>query len=120
MRALAIPPAVVAPAAAARLVVDLLPAVLPDVGDHQRPGSAERGVVEADTPRIAQPEAPDLRAEPRPATPLTNGLSAGTRNPPDRSSGTFTSMRSILPSNDDGFCARCCGSLPLPPSPSPM
>src|SRR5262249_34663571 len=60
VRALAQRPAVVAPAAPARLVVDLLPEVLSDVADHERAGAASPRIVEAVAPRVAQPEGPDL------------------------------------------------------------
>src|SRR5918993_2292856 len=55
------PPSVVAAAAAARLVVDLFTRVLSDIADHQRARPAERDVVEAVAPRVAEPERPDLR-----------------------------------------------------------
>ncbi len=60
MRALAIAPAVVAPAAIRRLVVDFLERVLSDVADDERAGTAARRVIEAVAPRIAQAERPDL------------------------------------------------------------
>ena len=60
MRALAVAPAVVAPAAAGRLEVDLLPRILADVADEHRARAAPRRVVEAPAPGVAQAEAPDL------------------------------------------------------------
>ena len=60
MRALAVPPAVVAPAAIRRLVVDLFERALSDVADDQRASAAARRVVEAVAPRVAQAERPDL------------------------------------------------------------
>ncbi len=56
MRALGDPPAVVALAGRARLEVDLLEAVLADVGDVEVAGAA----VEAEAERIAEPEIPDV------------------------------------------------------------
>jgi len=53
------PPVVDAPRTAGRLEVHLLPAALADVGDEQVPGEA----VEAEAPRVTQPEGPDLVPE---------------------------------------------------------
>src|SRR5262249_17140654 len=59
-------PAEVAPARARGLVVDFLERALTDVADDERARAAERRVVEAPPPGIAQADVPDLgtRAEP--------------------------------------------------------
>ena len=72
VRSLAVAPAVVASAAARRLVVDFLPAVLTDVRDDERAGAAARRIVESVAPRVPQPEAPNL-------TTRGNGLTADER-----------------------------------------
>src|SRR4051812_1322661 len=59
MRSLEDAPAVVAAAAAAsRLEIDLFPCVLADVRDEEVAGQP----IEAETPRVAQAEGPDLRS----------------------------------------------------------
>ena len=65
MRAFAVSPAVVAPRAAGRLVVQLFDRILADVGEEQGAGPAARGIVDAEPPRIAQPDRPHFgRAAP--------------------------------------------------------
>src|SRR5678816_1628234 len=59
MRAFHHPPGVVLAADSGRGVVDLLPAVLSDIGDVQVAG----GGIEAGPPRIAKPVGPDLVAQ---------------------------------------------------------
>src|SRR5205823_13996805 len=59
--AFAIAPPVIPAAAIRRLVVDLLPRALTDVGDDERAGPASRGIVEAVSPWIPQAETPDFR-----------------------------------------------------------
>jgi pimeloyl-ACP methyl ester carboxylesterase len=61
VRALTVPPSVVAPAGSGGLVVDFFETVLTDVADHKRTGPAARGLVERIAPRVAQTERPDFR-----------------------------------------------------------
>ena len=58
------PPAVIPPAAAGGLVVNLFPRALADVADDERPGPAARGRIERKPPRVAHSEAPDFRQRP--------------------------------------------------------
>ena len=55
-----IAPAVIPAAPIRRLVVDLFPRALTDVGDDERAGPAARRIVEAVAPGVPQAEAPDL------------------------------------------------------------
>src|SRR5688500_17811002 len=65
VRPFAIAPPVVDAAAAGRLVVHFFPRTLADVADHQGAGATARRIVEAEFPRIAQPDVPDLGASSR-------------------------------------------------------
>ena len=60
MRALFVPPAVVATGATGGFVINFFPRTLTDVGDDQCAVSAARRHVERVAPRVAQAEAPDL------------------------------------------------------------
>src|SRR5438445_11864364 len=62
VRAFVARPAVIAAALQRRLVIDLFPAALADVGDDERAGSAQGRVVERELPRIAHAERPDFRS----------------------------------------------------------
>ena len=65
VRALAIPPAVVAPADAEGLVVDLFPGVLADVANHDRARAPARDLVDREPERVPQAERPNLREKAR-------------------------------------------------------
>src|SRR4051794_30658528 len=62
MSAFVVAPTVIASALAGRLVVDLFVMVLPDVRDDERAVSTAHRIVEAEAPRVAQAERPDLVA----------------------------------------------------------
>ena len=111
----AISPSIVAPAAAAGLVVDFLEMVLPDIRNHEPARAAARRIIECLPPRIAHAKVPDLRAR-------TADEGIIRRNPESRWIGvaTFTSIRSTFPRSSSGFCARASGSFDEPPSPMPM